>query len=705
MTPKSPNPFIVGDWIKRDQDFIGRTDLVQKYLALERQNYWLIGARRMGKTSLLRYLQRQFQQRPETLPLYWDVSGANSAYDLKLSLLDCLEAARPDFENRGVPIPSDQLEHSALLDILRWLIREVSRRSIRLIFLIDESEALFQVSSHDPQFIQRFKAIVLNHPMLYFILASNHGLAPFDALNSDHLLAPLLQAFLPPDFLTPWSVQEARQFISKCVDQTAEQDWILQHTGCSPFLVQMVCFYYHDIGNLAQTFDHIHQRNILDLFFRDDFHQLQQNNCDMLATLTEHEPITIPSLKGLLPGLTAEIEQRLSALNWLGFVNLDENKNYRINNQFLRDWIKQHYLPIYRKSIFQPAAKHGSTVHQEALIELSDELITISLFQNGKPIATNQKTICHDLSRYAPTEKQDLKIVKTIGQRLFQAIFGECHEPAVQDFFRQDNQDIDLILLEREHQAHWITFEYLHNGQQFLTLKHGLFRTKNKNFLAQRQKLAYAQPLKILLFASNTPPEIPQVDNEILILKNQFYKIAREFQIELEVTAVPSHEADYLTWLNLLGSNEFHIVHYAGHCRSDENSAANFIYLREQAGSNGRVHAMSAEDLSARLSNKLMLFYLNTCHQARPQAEMRADSYIHFAEAILNACAKSVIGNSTRMDDRFSAEFARDFYWQLFSNQFDLAKALQQTRLKWSQQTRYQEGGHLLWLAPVLWQN
>ncbi|MCI0516067.1 CHAT domain-containing protein [candidate division KSB1 bacterium] len=705
MYQKSPNPFIVGDWIKRDEDFIGRTDLIQKYLALERQYYWLIGARRMGKTSLLRYLQRQFQRQPDTLPLFWDVSGANSAYDLKLSLLDCLEAAGPDCGARGLKIPCDDLENDALLEILRWLIREANRTSTRLIFLIDESEVFFKVSQHDPQFMQRFKAIVLNHPALCLFLASNHGLAPFDSLNSDHLMAPLLQAFLPPDFLTPWSAGESRQLISKCLEHPIDQDQVIQHTGSLPFLVQLVCFYYHEFGNLTQTFDHIYQRNILDLFFRDDFHQLPQDNCEILSVIAEHEPIAIQSLTTLLQVPLAPIEQRLAALNWLGFVSLDCHKNCNINNQFLRDWIKHHYLPIYRKSIFHKETPPLSPVHQQMLIELSTPLVKISVLKNGAPVYENQKPVPLDASRDVHPEIQDLKIVRNLGQRLFQDIFGAFTEPALQEFFRPDDQRRDLILIEHEHPPGWIPFEYLHNGHHFLALKYGLFRTKNKNLPAPEQKPGFIQPLRILLFASNTPPDIPQVDTEIVILRDQLKKIARELQIELEITAILSTEADYLTWLNLLGSREYDIIHFAGHCRRDENSAADCIYFREQAGNRGRVQAMSLDDLAGRLSRNVMLFYLNTCQPCSSPSEIRKNHDFHFAEAILGAGVKSVIGNSTRIDDRLAAGFARDFYWQLFFCQFVLAKAMQQTRLKWSQQTRYQEGGHLSWLAPILWQN
>lgn len=137
MTNKNnQNRFIVGDWIKRDQDFFGRSELIEKYLALNRRYYWLIGARRMGKTSLLRYLQRQYRKDAGLLPLFWDVAGANSAYDLKLSLLDCLEAGTADFDRNGIELDVDKLENESILAISRWLIRECEKCAIRIIFKV-----------------------------------------------------------------------------------------------------------------------------------------------------------------------------------------------------------------------------------------------------------------------------------------------------------------------------------------------------------------------------------------------------------------------------------------------------------------------------------------------------------------------------------------------------------------------------------------
>lgn len=705
MTPKLQNPFIVGDWIKRDEDFIGRADLIQKYLALDRQYYWLIGSRRMGKTSLLRYLQRQFLIQTDTLPLFWDVSGANTAYDLKLSFLDALDSSIFTFESRGIELPVQKLENESLLEILRWLIRETSRKSLRLIFLIDESEALFKVATHDPQFIQRFKAIMLNHPLLNIILASNHGLMPCNSLSTEHLMAPLLQAFLPPDYLNSWTIDETRQFLSKCLTQEAEQDLAMHHTGCLPFLVQMVCFYHHEIQDLRRTFDHINQHNILDLFFRDDFHQLQQENCDTLAIVTENEPVDIQTLTQILQVPTLQIQTRLTALYQLGFVHSGNNQKYCIKNQFLKEWIIQHYLTTSRKSILPKINPDAAVQPQQVVIDLSAADKKIIVYQNNKPVYENQMAfqLLSSLNEFG--KKRDLKTIKNIGQRLYHDIFGSFEDPFIQELFQNTGSRLDLIFIEKKPQFFPLPYEFLHDGEQFLAVKHGLYRMNHPPVNGDKKTGLFEQPLNILLFASNTPPDIPHVDNEIILLRDEFYKIARELSIELKITVIPSHESDYLTWINLLQTSSYQIIHYAGHCGRDENSATEFIYLREQSGENSRVKALACQNLSKMLNKNTQLFYLNTCNSSFDDSNIQNKSHSGFASSIMAAGVKAFIGNCTAVNDRFSAEFARDFYWQLFSCQFNLAKAMQMTRLKWSQQTRYQEGGHLFWLFPILIQN
>ena len=77
------NPFIAGSWV-RAQNFFGRTGMLREVLEGERDSVWVVGARRLGKTSLLKELEYRVQQSAQTpfVPLYWDLQGSADARGL-----------------------------------------------------------------------------------------------------------------------------------------------------------------------------------------------------------------------------------------------------------------------------------------------------------------------------------------------------------------------------------------------------------------------------------------------------------------------------------------------------------------------------------------------------------------------------------------------------------------------------------------------
>ena len=50
------NPFVVGQWVRGEQ-FYGRRALIDEILTGPRNSLWLLGTRRIGKTSLLKQVE------------------------------------------------------------------------------------------------------------------------------------------------------------------------------------------------------------------------------------------------------------------------------------------------------------------------------------------------------------------------------------------------------------------------------------------------------------------------------------------------------------------------------------------------------------------------------------------------------------------------------------------------------------------------
>src|SRR5258708_8088639 len=96
------NPFIAGSWVRGD-NFFGRSGILREILEGERHSLWILGARRLGKTTLLKELEHRVQQSSQSpfVPLYWDLQGSGDAPGLPATFLGRVEDSaafrrRPD---------------------------------------------------------------------------------------------------------------------------------------------------------------------------------------------------------------------------------------------------------------------------------------------------------------------------------------------------------------------------------------------------------------------------------------------------------------------------------------------------------------------------------------------------------------------------------------------------------------------------------
>ena len=694
------NPFIVGDWIKRDEDFIGREELINKYLLLEKQNYWLIGARRMGKTSLLRYLQRQYQKKNGVLPLYWDVSGANTAYDLKLSFIDSLEAGEENLLKNHIDLEIEELEDEPLINIFRLLIRKSQKRLVKVVLLIDESEALFQVAANDEAILNRLKAVLFNTPNIFIVIASNHGLSPYDALDITHISAPFLQHFLPPDYLKPWSRDEAISLIQRYRDEKTIHEEIISQTGCLPFLVQMVCFYSFNLGNVQGAIEKIINENILDIFIRDDFNYFTKSDTQILIKISQNEPVTDICLNEQLNGDTNHIEKQLTNLSHLGFLRLTSKGEYKISNQFLNDWIQFHFAneSATKKLIYTHHSKQE--VIYRLTLKFHKKEIEFSLFINEDKADVFILPFLAD-SYLIDDSRLNLTSIKRSGQKLFFDIFGADGVKEIYHRFSQGERR-QLIIQEKNHQ-NLIPFELMHDGFQFLVLKHEVFRTLKKKKSNFHLKDISKQTINILLIASDTPPSIPLVDNEIIQLKKQFQKISRELYPDFQVSTLLSHEANLHKVENLLRFGDFHFVHYAGHLGFDPDTSESLLYFWDKSSKKGPVRTLTVEKFTQMVRKKLALLYINGCNSADYKQNLQSVGFSSFVDMFHKNGTSTFIGNNARVDDRLAAEFALEFYWNLFSDGLEVSRAFFNTRVQMAQRTMNQENGHIFWLYPSLW--
>ena len=91
------NPYVVGRWVRGD-DHYDRQSLIDKLLASHDTAIWVVGTRRMGKTSLLRQIELvTAQQDSPFVPLFWDLQGHATTEQLTEELCWAIESVAERF--------------------------------------------------------------------------------------------------------------------------------------------------------------------------------------------------------------------------------------------------------------------------------------------------------------------------------------------------------------------------------------------------------------------------------------------------------------------------------------------------------------------------------------------------------------------------------------------------------------------------------
>ena len=149
------NPYIAGRWVRGPQHY-GRERLIEQLLHSPDNAIWLVGTRRMGKTSLLKQLEwLTADGTGPYVPVFWDLQGCVTPQDLALELVDALVDVGDRFARLGIDVVGlDGLDAPSLL---RYLARGVARMDKQLLVLVDEAEVLIEIARRDSVAVDRLR--------------------------------------------------------------------------------------------------------------------------------------------------------------------------------------------------------------------------------------------------------------------------------------------------------------------------------------------------------------------------------------------------------------------------------------------------------------------------------------------------------------------------------------------------------------------
>lgn len=348
-------PYIVGRWV-RGRDHYGRQRPIAHIIQVPDPAIWVVGTRRVGKTSLLRQLEQETDKQESPLvPLFWDLQGCESFDDLSYELVMALEDAADRFEPLGVDL--DALENKDAIAILRRLNRLMLEYGKQLLLLIDEAEVLIKIGQNEPKWIARLRK-AFQSGQQRTVITSTKLLSQLNNVGPDYSTSPFLFGF---SLVNLWSLdihastalarQEQSQNPLRIEESLLEN--ILTDTNRHPYLLQYLC---HRLYTADETDDTRALRNIerhdlvadhlLAGFFQVDFQHLTTVERRILLTISQMTIASDEQVIGELSDLSPErIRMFLYGMEKLGYVRKPFGQ-WAVGNEFLRLWLQENHAVL-----------------------------------------------------------------------------------------------------------------------------------------------------------------------------------------------------------------------------------------------------------------------------------------------------------------------------------------------------------------------
>ena len=382
------NPYTVGRWL-RGADHYGREQLLEYLISAEDPAIWVVGTRRMGKTSLLRQLEWLVtrQEGARVVPLFWDLQGSETKDDFDYDLFLAVEDEMPRFEAYGVDVSA--LYNRDAIHILRTLQRSLRAHGKQLLLLIDEAEAWISLAKNDYQALARLRKAFQSGGMRT-IMTSTKLLMQLNDLTRNWLTSPFLFGFtlvhlwsLEPEASVSLVLQEQSNTPVNVERERINE--ILRHSHRHPYLVQTLCYRLFEEkqgkGALRKIRDEdLRADHLLAGFFEVDFKCLAPTERQILLTVARQGVISEEELVAKTDNESIDqISMYVHGMNNLGYLQRaysrsdgaaatalhDEFPRWTIGNEFLRRWMLENYQEL-AQTLYSDVSDYGV----ETLLEM-----------------------------------------------------------------------------------------------------------------------------------------------------------------------------------------------------------------------------------------------------------------------------------------------------------------------------------------------
>ena len=339
-------PFVVGQWVRGDR-FYGRTAQIEEILAGHRNCIWLLGTRRIGKTSLLKQIEHiaETSRDRRYFPIFWDFQGAETPEELHLNFADALLDADERLERIGISL--EDVEAEDLFVSLKQLRRRLRARKLGLLLLCDEVEELIRLHQKDLSLLRKLRHVMQSREGVRTVLASTIRLWSLAELKED--TSPFLHGFTPPLYIERLTDAEAQSLIEQSHLGPEERphfadgvvEAIRDHCDNHPYLVQLVCKRYLETGGLEEAIEQVATDRMVSYFFSVDFEMLSEAEREIIQMIARQSGVESNSIREELSLGSDALEGTLRRLENLGFIRRNRERRFVLANYFFRRWLQE----------------------------------------------------------------------------------------------------------------------------------------------------------------------------------------------------------------------------------------------------------------------------------------------------------------------------------------------------------------------------
>ena len=262
--------------------------------------------------------------------------------------------------------------------------------------------------------------------------------------------------------------------------------------------------------------------------------------------------------------------------------------------------------------------------------------------------------------RPASAEERRAEAAK-FGKAMFDSVIAGDVATAFDESIRiaiASNESLRIrLVLDQAGNIAGLPWEFLHDGNDFLTMSRSTPIVRYPRQTTQRRRLELRLPIRMLVMIAN-PVDLPplNVTEEREILERATAKLRSGGVIELDFL----EDATLQNLQRKLREKEYHIFHYVGHSGYDDSTGIGWLSLEDRIGEKSH-EPVEAEFLARELSeeNSIRLVVLNSCHGAR-QNELNPAGGI--ASSLVARGIPAVVANQFQVSNEAAAIFAEEFY-------------------------------------------